>query len=299
MVSFIGFVTVATFLTGGGPYGIVTASIDTEPVQELRSLQDKAMSFAPIEFPACSFESAYQNSESKRTYVPLSEYYGCISSFRLDQENATQYLESLINITRDYYVFGDIAVDSLESVPTTTMVSSSVIEYPLRGNTRANEVTDSRVLTPRSCVCNFFVYNIIQQFDFPIYNGTREGRVDLMEEMGALVAEVKSEGAKLDLFLRVNEIYSKLLDAHVIINQDIYTAEMLENNVVNLVPSDKARLHVAYPTDDGEFMLMADIADKNNQAETKQIQTIDGMEPMDFFTETSSTSPFNSPYKVS
>ena len=155
MVSFIGFVTVATFLTGGGPYGVVTASIDTEPVQELRSLQDKAMSFAPIEFPACSFESAYQNSESNRTYVPLSEYYSCISSFRLDQENATQYLESLINVTRDYYVFGDIAVDSLDSVPTTTMVSSSVIEYPLRGNTRANEVTDSRVLTPRSCVCNF------------------------------------------------------------------------------------------------------------------------------------------------
>lgn len=255
MVSFIGFVTVATFLTGGGPYGVVTASIDTEPVQELRSLQDKAISFAPIDFPACSFESAYQNSESNRTYVPLSEYYSCISSFRLDQENATQYLESLINVTRDYYVFGDIAVDSLDSVPTTTM------------------------------------------FDFPIYNGTREGRVDLMEEMGALVAEVKSEGAKLDLFLRVNDIYSKLLDAHVIINQDIYTAEMLDNNVVNLVPSDKARLHVAYPTDDGEFMLMADITDENNRTETKQIQTIDGMEPMDFFIETSSTSPFNSPYK--
>ena len=140
---------------------------------------------------------------------------------------------------------------------------------------------------------------MIKQFDFPIYNGTREGRVDLMEEMGALVAEVKSEGAKLDLFLRVNDIYSKLLDAHVIINQDIYTAEMLDNNVVNLVPSDKARLHVAYPTDDGEFMLMADITDENNRTETKQIQTIDGMEPMDFFIETSSTSPFNSPYKVS
>ena len=120
-----------------------------------------------------------------------------------------------------------------------------------------------------------------------------------MEEMGALVAEVKSEGAKLDLFLRVNDIYSKLLDAHVIINQDIYTAEMLDNNVVNLVPSDKARLHVAYPTDDGEFMLMADITDENNRTETKQIQTIDGMEPMDFLIETSSTSPFNSPYKVS
>ena len=119
-----------------------------------------------------------------------------------------------------------------------------------------------------------------------------------MEEMGALVAEVKSEGAKLDLFLRVNDIYSNLLDGHVIINQDISTAEMLDYYIY-LVKSDGAELYVAYPTDDGEFMLMADITDENNRTETKQIQTIDGMEPMDFFIETSSTSPFNSPYKVS
>jgi hypothetical protein len=126
-----------------------------------------------------------------------------------------------------------------------------------------------------------------------------------MEEMGALLTEVKSEGAKLDLFLRVNDIYSKLLDAHVTINNNISTAEMLDVRAymaTGEVLTGKAtdvELYVAYPTDDGEFMLMADITDEDNRTETKQIQTIDGMEPMDFFTEKSSTPPFYSAYKVS
>jgi hypothetical protein len=126
-----------------------------------------------------------------------------------------------------------------------------------------------------------------------------------MEEMGALLTEVKSEGAKLDLFLRVNDIYSKLLDAHVTINNNISTAEMLDVRAymaTGEVLTGKAtdvELYVAYPTDDGEFMLMADITDEDNRTETKQIQTIDGMEPMDFFTEKSSTPPFYSASKVS
>ena len=126
-----------------------------------------------------------------------------------------------------------------------------------------------------------------------------------MEEMGALLTEVKSEGAKLDLFLRVNDIYSKLLDAHVTINNNMSTAEMLDVRAymaTGEVLTGKAtdvELYVAYPTDDGEFMLMADITDEDNRTETKQIQTIDGMEPMDFFTEKSSTPPFYSAYKVS
>jgi hypothetical protein len=100
-----------------------------------------------------------------------------------------------------------------------------------------------------------------------------------MEEMGALLTEVKSEGAKLDLFLDVRAYMA--------------TGEVLTGKATDV------ELYVAYPTDDGEFMLMADITDEDNRTETKQIQTIDGMEPMDFFTEKSSTPPFYSAYKVS
>lgn len=63
------------------------------------------------------------NNKTAGTYwTPPSEWSACISSFKLDKDNATQYLESLINLTQDYYAFTDIAVAPLKSDPNTTLV---------------------------------------------------------------------------------------------------------------------------------------------------------------------------------
>ena len=126
--------------------------------------------------------------------------------------------------------------------------------------------------------------------------------------MEALIAEVKEKGATLNLFLQVQDIYSKLQDAHVHINQGINTAGMFGGpyaNKAGIATSEKLSgeaesviFYVVYPTPNEEFILMANITDTNNVSETKQIISIDDMEPLDFFEKTSSKAPFYSPFKV-
>lgn len=126
--------------------------------------------------------------------------------------------------------------------------------------------------------------------------------------MEALIAEVKEKGATLNLFLQVQDIYSKLQDAHVHINEHINTAGMFGGPYANKAgiatseklsgEADSVIFYVVYPTPNEEFILMANITDTNNVSETKQIISIDDMEPLEFFVKTSSKAPFFSPFKV-
>ena len=56
------------------------------------------------------------------SFAPPSEVSACLDSFYLDPTNATQYLESLIKLTQDYYIFNDIAINPTASVPAVTPV---------------------------------------------------------------------------------------------------------------------------------------------------------------------------------
>lgn len=136
MISFRGFVVAAALMaaavsaTRGGeerasdPVGIFH---DARRSLQNNDLTDDQNQSSSIEFEACSFEESYTFSglgdcSNQSYFVPLSQYSSCISSFRLDPNNATQYLESLINVTKEFYVFNDIAVDPMMSDPLTTPV---------------------------------------------------------------------------------------------------------------------------------------------------------------------------------
>ena len=267
-----------------------------------RSLQNKDQAddqsqSSSIEFEACSFEESYTlpmgDCGDQSYWVPLSQYSSCISSFRLDPNNATQYLESLISVTKDFYVFNDIAVDPMMSDPLTTPVRQKYrkkVFYYYYFNNYSCSFIFSFDLLP------FF------QLGYPIYNQ----KVDVVTEMETLLASVKEEGATWNLFQEVQDIYSKLLDGHMEINEGITSKDINSNGqVAFLAPmeklsgeADSVEFSVAYPTEDDEFILMANIARTNGVNETKQIAMIGDMEPLDFFVEISSLTPFFSPFKV-
>ena len=126
MISFRRFVVAAALMAAA-----VSATRGGEERDARRSLQNKDQAddqsqSSSIEFEACSFEESYTlpmgDCGDQSYWVPLSQYSSCISSFRLDPNNATQYLESLISVTKDFYVFNDIAVDPMMSDPLTTPV---------------------------------------------------------------------------------------------------------------------------------------------------------------------------------
>lgn len=110
-----------------------------DPVEKLhgtgRALQNQSSS---IEYAACSFQESYNFDDvgdcggDTTTWVPLSQYVACISSFQLDKNNATQYLESMINATKDFYIFTDIAINPRLSEPKTTMVRAQSGMNPAR-----------------------------------------------------------------------------------------------------------------------------------------------------------------------
>lgn len=125
--------------------------------------------------------------------------------------------------------------------------------------------------------------------------------------MQALLDKVIADGsATLDIFLEVNDIYSELLDGHLAINSQLNTSGMLDGNYLIIVSGEvvngsasAVQLDVAFPTDDGEFVLNVNTIMNDGSATTKQITQIDGKPPLEFYAELSSQSPFLSAHKVS
>ena len=210
---------------------------------------------AQVDFQTCSFQDTLSLSGgcgngTLKYYAPVSEVSACVSSFQLDPNNVTQYLESMIDMTRSYYVFTDIAFDPLASVSSVT---------PL---------------------------------NYPIYNGTGFGQVDVLGEMRGLMEAVQMNGtATLDVFLKVNEIYAKLFDRHVSMHEGLQSGGMLDDQTVLLYPSEyfgtasSVQWKVAFPTQDDEFVLLAEITDVNETSETKRVVQVDGKDTLTFLSD--------------
>jgi len=214
-----------------------------------------------------SIDTAYKDEiyeifeECPHVYAPLSQVSNCISSFDLDTNNAIQHLQSTIDVLNDHYVFKDIAIDPLQSNPITT------------------------------------------PFDYPIYNGTEQGQFDIISGLEELVQEIKSKNrASLDMFLQMNALAARLFDAHFNMNSDISTGGMLSNQTIVFFSGEvldgnakSTSLRTVFPTDD-DFVLVADITTTHIGSSSasevvvtsKQIQKIDGKDPLDFFIEIAS-----------
>ena len=147
-----------------------------------RGLQQQSMSmvtesavtsYGGVSFNACEFSSVVgfhipNYSDSFRLAAPPSEVSSCIKTFPLEIESITQHIQSLMNSTRDFYIFKDVAIDPAASIPNDTLL------------------------------------------DYPIYEGPEHGQVDVIQEMKDLLARVTADGATLDTFWEINEIYGKV-----------------------------------------------------------------------------------------
>ena len=140
-----------------------------------RGLQQQSMSmvtesavtsYGGVSFNACEFSSVV-GFHSKLT-APPSEVSSCIKTFPLEIESITQHIQSLMNLTSDFYIFKDVAIDPAASIPNDTLL------------------------------------------DYPIYEGPEHGQVDVIQEMKDLLARVTADGATLDTFWEINEIYGKV-----------------------------------------------------------------------------------------
>ena len=65
-------------------------------------------------------------SDSPQLAAPPSEVSSCIKTFPLEIEQITQHIQSLMNSTRDFYIFKDVAIDPAASIPDGTM-----FDYPV------------------------------------------------------------------------------------------------------------------------------------------------------------------------
>ena len=147
-----------------------------------RGLQQQSMSmvtesavtsYGGVSFNACEFSSVVgfhipNYSDSFRLAAPPSEVSSCIKTFPLEIESITQHIQSLMNLTSDFYIFKDVAIDPAASIPNDTLL------------------------------------------DYPIYEGPEHGQVDVIQEMKDLLARVTADGATLDTFWEINEIYGKV-----------------------------------------------------------------------------------------
>ncbi|EJK64713.1 hypothetical protein THAOC_14522 [Thalassiosira oceanica] len=239
-----------------------------------RGLQQQAMSMVATEpaatsyggmsFNACEFSSVVGFnmptwSDSFQLAAPPSEVSSCIKTFPLEIEPITEHIQSLMNSTRDFYIFKDVAIDPAASIPNDTML------------------------------------------DYPIYEGPEHGQVDVFQEMTDLLARVTADGATLDTFWEINEIYGKLLDAHINI-QFTDTGSMLDNSTVFLAAGEVIsgalqdyKLEIDFPSN--EFTINAVITDNEGAETTTAVTSIDGQKPLDFFTKRCSTPPFDAPLK--
>jgi hypothetical protein len=87
--------------------------------------QARTLQLNPCDFPL--FPGTCAASGTFRT--TLSVAYNCISSFQLSSDHAIEYLQSLHDLTKEYYIFQHIAVDAPASVPSTTpFISRSTVE---------------------------------------------------------------------------------------------------------------------------------------------------------------------------
>jgi len=239
-----------------------------------RGLQQQAMSMVATEpaatsyggmsFNACEFSSVVGFnmptwSDSFQLAAPPSEVSSCIKTFPLEIEPITEHIQSLMNSTRDFYIFKDVAIDPAASIPNDTML------------------------------------------DYPIYEGPEHGQVDVFQEMTDLLARVTADGATLDTFWEINEIYGKLLDAHIHV-QFTDTGSMLDDSTVFLAAGEVIsgalqdyKLEIDFPSN--EFTINAVITDNEGAETTTAVTSIDGQKPLDFFTERCSTPPFDAPLK--
>jgi hypothetical protein len=106
----------------------------------------------------------------------------------------------------------------------------------------------------------------------------------------ALIEKVKTDGAYLNLFFDVNEIYGRLRDAHVSVQHG--TSVVLEDTIVyfsseevitGLAKNAKYRVISDSP---GEFKLAVDLYDGTGGVySTKNVKSLDGKDPLSFFTE--------------
>jgi len=60
-------------------------------------------------------------SDSPQLAAPPSEVSSCIKTFPLEIEQITQHIQSLMNSTRDFYIFKDVAIDPAKSIPSYMM----------------------------------------------------------------------------------------------------------------------------------------------------------------------------------
>ena len=119
-----------------------------------------------------------------------------------------------------------------------------------------------------------------------------------------LSTKVQQEGqASPNLFLEVNEIYAKLYDAHVAINNDIDTAGLLDYRDVYILHEEVLKgdattvvLSVPFPSD--EFSLSATLVHEDNTTETLLIVQVGGQSPQDFFISLANMPTGMAPLKV-
>jgi hypothetical protein len=108
----------------------------------------------------------------------------------------------------------------------------------------------------------------------------------------ALIEKVKTDGAYLNLFFDVNEIYGRLRDRHVSVNQGTSVVFVLQNTIIyfsseevitGLAKNAKYRVISDSP---GEFKLAVDLYDGTGGVySTKNVKSLDGKDPLSFFTE--------------
>ena len=115
------------------PYLGLLGSRGLQQSMSMVATESVATSYGGMSFNACEFGSVVGLdipiwSDSWQLAAPPSEVSSCIKTFPLKIEQITQHIESLMNSTRDFYIFKDVAINPAASIPSSTM-----LDYPVGG----------------------------------------------------------------------------------------------------------------------------------------------------------------------
>jgi len=220
-------------------------------------------------FSACNFSSVFTDpwvggcGGAQLFLASPSEVSACTSSMNLDPDNATQFIDSLTQLARDFYVFTDVGIDPPKSDPNVTL-----FDYPIyqgEGGGQVDLVAEMNALKQQIIA-------------------TGSATVDLFWK----VNEIFGKFNDAHMTIGAGMYTGGLLD-----DFSVY----LQSDEVRTGAAVSVEMDVLFPSEEG-FVITATINGTDGSTTSKRIVEIDGMAPIEFFTAHSTSAPFYHPYKV-